>query len=85
MKSQISGRISKREKETIRALVNKKSFSSLSEFYRIAISRFLQDIEAYEKKGLLKKKALIDNLKRDGKRNAENDMEDLIQFIDDVY
>jgi|TARA_B100001971_G_C17764625_1_gene321871 Arc/MetJ-type ribon-helix-helix transcriptional regulator len=85
MKSQISGRISKREKEAIRALVNKKSFSSLSEFYRIAISRFLRDIGAYDKKGLLKKKAPLDNLERNGKKNAENDMQDLIQFIDDVY
>jgi Arc/MetJ-type ribon-helix-helix transcriptional regulator len=72
MKSRISGRISREEKDKIRALVGKKVFPSMSEFYRVAISRLLSDLEQGRRRG--------------GKsRDKGEEMKDLVKLIDDVY
>ncbi len=85
MKSRISGRISGKEKDEIRLLVKKNVFPSLSEFYRIAISRFLKELDAYEKKRLLDKKEKLGKAREKEVREVERDMKDLVRFIEDLY
>ncbi len=72
MKSRISGRISREEKDRIRALVREKAFPSMSEFYRVAISRLLKDLDRGREK----------SNKSEGKGE---EMKDLIKMIDGVY
>jgi Arc/MetJ-type ribon-helix-helix transcriptional regulator len=85
MKSRISGRISRKEKDEIRLLVKKKVFSSLSEFYRTAITRFLKELNTCEKKRLLKKKGTLGKALKKDRREVERDMKELVRFIEDLY
>lgn len=85
MKSRISGRISREDKDKIRLLVKKKMFPSLSEFYRTAISRFLTELETYEKKRVLERKEALGRAKVEEKKAVEKEMKDLIKFIEDLY
>jgi Arc/MetJ-type ribon-helix-helix transcriptional regulator len=85
MRSRISGRIARKDKEKIRLLVEKKMFPSMSEFYRMAISRFLRELEAYEKKRVLEKKEALGRASEEERREVEKEMRDLIKFIEDLY
>jgi Arc/MetJ-type ribon-helix-helix transcriptional regulator len=78
MKSRISGRIQTKDKEKIKLLVEKKAFPSMSEFYRVAISRLLRDISHGKKKGLQKIRDTPD-------KKGGREMKELIKLIDDVY
>lgn len=85
MKSRISGRISRRDKEKIRLLVEKNMFPSMSEFYRVAITRFLRELEVYEKKRVLKKKEALGRAREEEKEEVEREMRELMRFVEDLY
>lgn len=78
MKSRISGRISKGDKDKIRVLVEKKAFPSMSEFYRVAISRLLNDIEHA-------KKIRVRRATERSEKTDREEMRELVKLIDDVY
>ncbi|MFQ5815029.1 MAG: hypothetical protein ACE5G7_00845 [Candidatus Hydrothermarchaeaceae archaeon] len=82
----VSTKISKEDKERIHALVNKGTFASTSDFYRMAIHRFLREIDEYQEK---RKQALKEAI---GLKPAppevetdEKDLEELQRFVDDLY
>lgn len=78
MKSRISGRISREDKEKIRVLVEKKGFPSMSEFYRVAISRLLKDLEHAKKLKIRKPRDKTD-------KSGGEELKELVKLIDDVY
>jgi Arc/MetJ-type ribon-helix-helix transcriptional regulator len=83
--STISARISKEDKDKVRLHVKKGKFPSMSAFYRTAISRFLRELDAYEKKRLLEKKEILGKAREKEKREVERDMRELVRFIEDLY
>lgn len=78
MKSRISGRISKKDKDKIRILVEKKAFPSMSEFYRVAISRLLKDLEHARKMRIQRP------VEKTEEKGGE-ELKELVKLIDDVY
>jgi len=83
--STIGARISKEDKDEVRLHVKKGRFPSMSAFYRTAISRFLRELDAYEKKRLLEKKEILGKARGKEKRKVERDMQELVRFIEDLY
>ncbi len=83
--STISARISMEDKDEVRLHVKKGRFPSMSAFYRAAISRFLRELDAYEKKRLLEKKGMLGKARKEERREVEKDMRELVRFIEDLY
>lgn len=84
-KSSISARVPKEDKDKVRFHVKRGRFPSMSAFYRSAISRFLRELETYEKKRLLEKKEILGKAQEKEKREVEKDMRELVKFIEDLY
>ena len=81
----IGGRIPEEDKNKIRVLVKKEMFPSFSEFYRTAIRRLLKELETYERKKTLERMERMGKKVEEERRKVEDDMRELIKFIDDLY
>jgi Arc/MetJ-type ribon-helix-helix transcriptional regulator len=76
----IGGMISEEDKKAVKSLVKKGMFSSMSEFYRIAISRFLKELQEYEKERIKRKKKILETEER-----IKKTMEEIARFADDLF
>lgn len=83
--NRISGIIPEEDKGKIRERVKIRMFSSMSEFYRVAIHRLLKELEAYEKKRELEKREVLGKTAEEDTKKVEEDMKDLVNFIDKLY
>ncbi len=82
----ISTKISIEDKKRIQILINKGNFDSFSEFYRTAISRFLNELEEYqEKKKQRSLEAMGEKPAAPKKESDEEDLEELRKFVEDLY
>lgn len=82
----ISTKITKEDKDRIRAFVNKGMFPSFSEFYRTAVHRFLKELDEYQEK---KKQAMNEAMNKEPTSSEaetdEKELEELQRFVDELY
>jgi Arc/MetJ-type ribon-helix-helix transcriptional regulator len=80
--AQISAKIPREQKERIRMLVSKGAFPTMSDFYRMAISRLLGDLETYTKTKRIKR---YKEEKKVEEKKDEKDMKEIIDFVEEFY
>ncbi|MBI5253210.1 MAG: hypothetical protein HY930_02260 [Euryarchaeota archaeon] len=57
----------------------------MSEFYRTAIRRLLNELEAYEKKRELEKKEILGKPAEEKEKKVEKDMKEIVDFANKLY
>lgn len=85
MSNRIGGIIPEEDKGKIRALVERGMFSSMSEFYRTAIRRLLNELEAYERKREVEKKEILGKPAEEEKKKVEEEMKEIVNFANNLY
>lgn len=81
----IKVRLPKEDMKQLRMLVRKGMFRNAPEACKIAVSRFLKELETYKKKKTLEKLEMLGKGSRKKEREVEKEMKDLVKFIDDLY